>query len=154
MKKIVVFIAALFCLFAVKAQISNPFDSLFTSYSGKTGYKTVVLGPKMIAMMEQNDGGNSTIKDKISQIRILSTEMENPELLAAATVVVQKSYELVSTTEEGIEKTSFYLNDVIPTQKSFIMIAHREGKEIIMEIVGKFNVTDITQLSSMGQKQK
>lgn len=153
MKKLVILCFALCCVMPLMAQ-QNSIDKLFAQYSGKQGFKTVVLGPKLIEQRVSNNEKTSDIAKKIKMIRILSSEVESPELIAKVQAVADSSYEFISTTAENGEVTSFYINEVKIPNKSFLMIAHRSGKEIIMEVRGDFSVTDITQLSKLGTKQK
>ncbi len=137
----------------VLAQYRNT-DQLFASYSGREGYKTVVMGKKMLDMMQQENGGKSSAAENIRQIRILSTEMSDTTLISSAIALAERDFELISTTSEDNENTSFYINETNLAEKCFLMIAHREKEEVILEITGDFTITDISRLSKLGSAKK
>lgn len=147
------FLFAIICISPLMAQQSGV-DGLFAQYSGKQGFKTVVLGPKLIEQRVANNEKTSDIAKKIKMIRILSSEDATPTLIESAQKIADSTYDFISTTYENDEITSFYVKEVESDEKSFLMIAHRAGKEIIMEVYGDFNVTEISQLSKLGTKQK
>lgn len=129
-------------------------DELFAAYSGREGYQTVVMGQKMLQMMQKKTGKKSDMLNKIKQIRILSSETSDPQLLSLATVLGTEEYELISFTDDNKETTGFYINDSNSEEKQFLMVAHRADKEIVMEITGSFDVADISQLSTFGTAAK
>lgn len=147
-----IFISFLLSL-PVLAQYRNT-DQLFAAYSGREGYKTVVMGKKMIDMMQQESGGKSSAAENIRQIRILSTEMSDTTLVNSAIALAERDYELISTTSEDNESTSFYIDETNSSEKCFLMIAHREKEEVILEITGDFKITDISRLSKLGSVKK
>ena len=57
-------------------------------------------------------------------------------------------------TNENSEMTGFYINETAEDEKRFLMIAHREDEEVIMEIIGDFKITDISKLSKLGTTGK
>lgn len=153
MKKLVILCFALCCVMPLMAQ-QNSIDKLFAQYSGQQGFKTVILGPKLIAQSVESNGNSSDMAKKIKKIRILTSEDATPTLIESAQKIADSTYDFISTTYENDEITSFYVKEVESDEKSFLMIAHRAGKEIIMEVYGDFNVTEISQLSKLGRKQK
>lgn len=153
MKRLYVIIVSLLLALPILAQYANT-DQLFAAYSGREGYKTVVMGRKMIAMMQKESGGKSNVTDNIRQISILSTEHSDSVLLNSARQLATQDYELISMTNENSEMTGFYINETAEDEKRFLMIAHREDEEVIMEIIGDFKITDISKLSKLGTTGK
>ena len=153
MKRLYVIIVSLLLALPILAQYANT-DQLLAAYSGREGYKTVVMGRKMIAMMQKESGGKSNVIDNIRQISILSTEHSDSVLLNSARQLATQDYELISMTNENSEMTGFYINETAEDEKRFLMIAHREDEEVIMEIIGDFKITDISKLSKLGTTGK
>lgn len=153
MKRLSVIIVSLLLALPILAQYGNT-DQLFAAYSGREGYKTVVMGRKMIAMMQKECGEKTNVIENIRQISILSTEHSDSLLLNAAIQLATQDYELISMTNENAEMTGFYINEAVSDEKRFLMIAHREDEEVIMEIIGDFKITDISKLSKLGSSGK
>lgn len=124
-------------------------DELFREYSGREGYKTVTLGRKMLSMISR-DGKSSDVLDKVDQIRILSTEMTDTALVNSVVRLAEDQYELISDNSEDEETTSFFIREDKSGRKCFLMIAHRESQEIILDIRGDFNITEISKLKLSG----
>lgn len=112
------------------------------------------MGRKMIAMMQKECGEKTNVIENIRQISILSTEHSDSLLLNAAIQLATQDYELISMTNENAEMTGFYINEALSDEKRFLMIAHREDEEVIMEIIGDFKITDISKLSKLGSSGK
>ena len=125
-------------------------DELFAAYSGRDGYKTVVLGRKILSVMSKEDGAMSDVIGRINRIRVLSTEKSDTAVVNSALRIAEKEYELFSQNIEDMESTSFYIREENDRDRSFLMVAHRTGQEIIMEISGDFKVTEISKLSKFG----
>lgn len=153
MKKLSLILLMFVALFSATAQ-SSPQDDFFALYAGTKGYKTVVFHSKMLEMMANSEGEKPEVLKNIKSLRILSTENPNSVFLKNAIEMAEKNYELISENSDGEETTRFYLQEINKDEKSFLMIAHRMDKEIVMEISGDFDVTDISQLSTLGINQK
>lgn len=149
MKKVSLFLLIFAALLSVQAQ-KSPQDDFFALYAGVKGFKTVVFGPKMLEMAANADGEKPEVLVKIKGLRVLSTENTNPVFVKNAMEMAEKNYELISANFDGEETTNFYLKEISKDEKSFLMIAHRSDQEIVMEISGDFDVTDISQLSKLG----
>ena len=69
--------------------------------------------------------------------------------------IVRKQYERISMVSGDGRVSQFYLYDPESAKKdmSFVMTVEGEGESVVMEIIGKFDVKDITRLSSIGQKK-
>ena len=150
MRRFLLFIAVVLLAVDSMAQPATS-DALFAHYSGREGYKTVIMGQKMLSMVQKKAAAKSNVIRKIRQIRILTSEVEDSVLISYAHRVAANGYDLISsTTNSNGEATGFYIDESDKEQKKFLMIAHRRGKEIIMDIIGSFEIKEITQLSDFG----
>ena len=150
MKRFVFILFSMLMTLPVMAGYNN-MDELFREYAGREGYKTVTLGRKMLSMMQKSGKSSSDVLDKVEQIRILSTEVTDTALVGSVTRLAEDEYELISETSEDKERTSFYIREEKSDKKLFLMIAHRENREIILDIRGDFNITEISKLSDFGK---
>ena len=129
---------------------TSDLDGLFEAYAAVPGYKTVILGPKILQTMAKNGSEESDIIKNIEQIRVLSTLEPDDNLFLKAQSIAESEYEQVSINMEGDDYTGFYIKDSYDKKMSFLMIARREEQDIIMEISGYFSIKDISILSNIG----
>ena len=141
---------------AMSAQ--NHMDGFFDSHSGKQGYQTIIYGKKMLEMMK--DGASSDVKallDRIRIIRIVNCSCADDNIISVARTDVRNSgrYEIISQINENRRLSEFYISDEGGKSKdvSFVMIASSSQGSAVMEIIGKFDVKDISRLSVIGQKK-
>lgn len=141
---------------AMSAQ--NHMDGFFDSHSGKQGYQTIIYGKKMLEMMK--DGASSDVKallDRIRIIRIVNCSSADDNIISLARRDVRNSgrYEIISQINENRRLSEFYISDEGGKSKdvSFVMIASSSQGSAVMEIIGKFDVKDISRLSVIGQKK-
>lgn len=153
MKRSALFLMSLLIVLPLVAQVTDT-DGLFEAYEGRKGYKTVVLGRKMLDMMQKENKVRSSITDGIDRIRVLSTEAPDSMVVKTATAIAEEGYELISKRVEENETTSFYIKETDNDRKVFLMIAHKHGQEIVMDISGNFNITEISRLSRFGEVAK
>ena len=136
----------------------NHLDGFFDSHSEKQGYQTVIYGKKMLEMMK--DGASSDVKallDRIRIIRIVSCCSADDSIISAARSDVKGCgrYEIISQINENARLSEFYISEEVGKSKdvSFVMIASSSQGSAVMEIIGKFDIKDISRLSVIGQKR-
>ena len=157
MKKILLII--LLSLPSVVALAQKNMDEFFAGYSGRKGYQTIVYGKRMLEMMKKD--ASSDVKDLLSRIkiiRIISCEQAQDEMAGLAKKAARdskKAYEIISQINEDDACSEFYISEDTGKSKevSFVMIASSSQGTAVMEIIGEFNVRDITKLSVIGQKK-
>lgn len=156
MKRILIILALIISPLAMSAQ--NHMDGFFDSHSGKPGYQTIIYGKKMLEMMK--DGASSDVKallDRIRIIRIVNCSSADDNIISVARTDVRNSgrYEIISQINENRRLSEFYISDEGGKSKdvSFVMIASSSQGSAVMEIIGKFDVKDISRLSVIGQKK-
>lgn len=131
-------------------------DEVYEEYAGKKGYESYIYGKRMISMMQEN--ASSDVKKLlagIDMIRIISTTGDEGSLRSDVLEAIKDDYELISRMDEGGTTSRFYLFDTGNKQDkmSFVMVSSTSDSCVILEIIGKFDVKDISRLSSIGQKR-
>lgn len=98
-------------------------DGIFDEYAGRKEYQSVIYGKTMLGNMVH--------------------------------AIVKKQYERISMVSGDGRVSQFYLYDPDSAKKdmSFVMTIEGEGESVVMEIIGRFDVKDITRLSSIGRKE-
>lgn len=139
----------------VFAQTSD-LDEVYEEYAGKKGYESYVYGKRMISMMQENASKEvKKLLDGIDMIRIISGTGDEGALRSDAIEALGSGYELVSRMDEGGASSRFYLYDTGNKQDkmSFVMVNSTSDSCVILEIIGRFDVKDISKLSVIGQKR-
>ena len=133
-------------------------NDFFEDHSGAQGYQTIIYGKRMLDMMK--DGASPDVKsllNRISSIRIISTIKPEDRIvgLSREDVMDSMEYETISQINENGNRSEFYISEewVDNTGVSFVMIVSGPQGSAVMEIIGDFDVKDISKLSVIGQKR-
>lgn len=133
-------------------------NDFFEDHSGAQGYQTIIYGKRMLDMMK--DGASPDVKsllNRISSIRIISTKKPEDKIvgLSREDVMDSMEYETISQINENGNRSEFYISEewVDNTGVSFVMIVSGPQGSAVMEIIGDFDVKDISKLSVIGQKR-
>jgi hypothetical protein len=133
-------------------------NDFFEDHSGAQGYQTIIYGKRMLDMMK--DGASPDVKsllNRISSIRIISTKKPEDRIvgLSREDVLDSMEYETISQINENGNRSEFYISEewVDNTGVSFVMIVSGPQGSAVMEIIGDFDVKDISKLSVIGQKR-
>lgn len=154
MKRLLFILALVILPLGLSAQTSM--DDIYDDYAGKKGYQSVVYGKKMITMMKENASSDvRKLLSGISIIRIISHEGTETDLYDDARAVASKEYELISRMDDEGSSSLFYLyeTDDEDDDMSFVMIVSGQDSIVVLEIIGRFDVKDISKLSVIGQKK-
>lgn len=129
-------------------------DDIYEDYAGKKGYQSVIYGKKMITMMKENASSDvRRLLNGISMIRIISHSGSETALYDDVKDIVRKEYDLISRIDEEGNSSLFYLYEDNDEDMSFVMISSGEESKVVLEIIGRFDVKDISKLSIIGQKK-
>lgn len=155
MKRLLLILALAILPIGLSAQRSE-LDGIFDEYAGRKEYQSVIYGKTMLGMMKENASDEvRALLDGIKMIRIISHKGEEDMLGNMVHAIVKKQYERISMVSGDGRVSQFYLYDPDSAKKdmSFVMTIEGEGESIVMEIIGRFDVKDITRLSSIGRKE-
>lgn len=132
------------------AMASDPdIDLIFKRYEGVNGYQSIVYGRKMLDIMgEKSSPEVKRLLKGIRVIRIISSK-DSTGLYEDAAEIAKREYGLMSTMTEDSSTSSFYIREEKDIS-TFLMIAKGPSGETVLEIRGKFDVKDISKLSSLG----
>lgn len=155
MKRLLLILALAILPIGLSAQKSE-LDGIFDEYAGRKEYQSVIYGKTMLGMMKENASDEvRALLDGIKMIRIISRKGEEDMLCNMVHAIVKKQYERISMVSGDGRVSQFYLYDPDSAKKdmSFVMTIEGEGESVVMEIIGRFDVKDITRLSSIGRKE-
>ena len=153
-RSLIIFILSILPL-GLSAQ-SSILDYIFEDYAGKKEYQSVIYGKTMLSMMKDN--ASSEVKDLldgIKMIRIISYKGEAEVICDRVLNIIRNDYRLVSRITGDGKVSNFYLYEPDSSKKdmSFVMTVAGPEESVVLEILGKFDVKDITRLSVIGQKK-
>lgn len=112
----------------------------------------------MLDMMKEDASPDvKSLLNRISSIRIISTKKPEDRIvgLSREDVMDSMEYETISQINENGNRSEFYISEewVDNTGVSFVMIVSGQQGSAVMEIIGDFDVKDISKLSVIGQKR-
>lgn len=131
------------------------FEELCDKYAAREGYTCIRFGRKMMRMMsdrvEADDRELARLLDDLHEIRALTTTCPDEAFLRdAATVQLTAHYTLVSSLSEEGRTTECCLIDGGRRHPShFLLFSHGPDEAVVLDIVGYFDVKDISRLSSI-----
>jgi hypothetical protein len=140
---------------ALFAQTSN-LDEVYEEYAGKNGYESYIYGKRMKSMMQENASNDvKKLLAGIDMIRIITAAGDDGTLRSDVLEIVNEDYELISRMDEDGTSSRFYLYDtgIKQDKMSFVMVNSTSDSCVILEVVGQFDVKDISKLSVIGQKR-
>lgn len=155
MKRFVIILSLTFLPLIAFAQPSD-LDKIYEEYAGKEGCESYIYGKRMISMMQENASSDvRKLLDGIDMIRILSAVEDSGSLQSEVLRAIEGDYELISRMDEGGSSSHFYLYDTGDkhSKMSFVMVNSTSDSCVILEIIGRFDVKDISKLSVIGQKR-
>ena len=153
-RSLIIFILSILPL-GLSAQ-SSILDYIFDDYAGKKEYQSVIYGKTMLSMMKDNASSDvKDLLDGIKMIRIISYKGEAEVLCDRVLDIIRNDYRLVSRITGDGKVSNFYLYEPDSSKKdmSFVMTVAGPEESVVLEILGKFDVKDITRLSVIGQKK-
>ena len=153
-RSLIIFILSILPL-GLSAQ-SSILDYIFDDYAGKKEYQSVIYGKTMLSMMKDNASSDvKDLLDGIKMIRIISYKGEAEDLCDEVLSIIKQDYRLVSRITGDGKVSNFYIYEPNSSKKdmSFVMTVSGPEESVVLEIIGKFDVKDITRLSVIGQKQ-
>ena len=137
------------------AQMSD-LEKIYEEYAGKEGCESYIYGKRMISMMQENASNDvKKLLGGIDKIRIISAVGDSGSLQSKVISAIEGDYELISRMDEGGSSSRFYLYDTGDkhSKMSFVMVNSTSDRCVRLEIIGKFDVKDISKLSVIGQKR-
>ena len=155
MKRILIMIIFVLLPLAMSAQ--SPLDTFFDKRGGEKGYQTVIYGKRMLDIMKEDASPDTkALLKRIRTIRIISSQKASDDIIRIARQDVRESrkYETISQINENGSLSEFHISENIGKAKdvSFVMIVSGSQGSAVVEIIGEFDVKDISRLSVIGQK--
>jgi hypothetical protein len=148
----------MFVLLPLAMSAQSPLDAFFDKKGGEKGYQTVIYGKRMLDIMKEDASPDTkALLKRIRTIRIISSQKASDDIIRIARQDVRESrkYETISQINENGSLSEFHISENIGKAKdvSFVMIVSSSQGSAVVEIIGEFDVKDISRLSVIGQKK-
>lgn len=155
MKRILIIL--ILALIPVGLSAQKHTDAFFETYNKVQGYQSIVYGKRMLEMMKDDASADvKSLLDRIRSIRIISCDRPEDQIVRRSRRNADNdNYEIISQINENGSSSYFYILEKGRKSKdvSFLMIVSGPQGSAVMEIIGDFNVKDISKLSVIGQKR-
>ena len=135
---------------------SSSLDRIFDDYAGRKEYQSLIYGKAMLSMMKENASSDvQALLDGIKVIRIISYKGQADTLCDKVQAAIRGGHDRISTISGDGRTSTFYIYEPDNKRKdmSFVMTILGPEESVVMEIIGRFDVKDISRLSVIGQKK-
>lgn len=146
--KYILIILSIFCISALQAQ-----NKLFDKFAEMDNVQSVYISKSMFQMMPniQTGGLNlMNLKGKIESLQILNTESkEKAELMRKEfSGLINKQHEELMRVKDGKTNATFYALKKGDLISELIMLANTEKGFSVIQLLGKFTLQDIQDITS------
>jgi hypothetical protein len=153
MKKLLILLIVMTISATIWAQ-KNPVDEIFEKYSGKDGFTTVYISPKMFSIlsgMNTEDKDYQNLMSRLKSIRILS---ENSDSLRIPThfgkellkLLPAAGYEDLMLVKDQNKEVRFMILEVKGRIAELVMVSGGEGSTVV-SITGDLDLKTIADMS-------
>ena len=135
----------------------SSFTEFFDQYAGREGFTSVELGRRMMQMMSRQAGSDASLVqllNGVSSIRIVAADTPDKEFIAAARAVADNGpYQLLSSiSEEGQTVRCYLVDGGRKAESEFLMITYGQKETVVIDVIGIFDVTEVSRLSTFRPK--
>lgn len=136
------------------------FRTLYDKYTGKEGFTTIDLSMELLRTLGRvadEDVEWSDLLKNIQSIRIVMASSKSEEFVTDMERIIEDTdYTLLTSINESGQKTKFFCS-VLPENekkskssnrdKEFLMLSYGNNDNLVMQIVGDVDVSQISKLS-------
>ncbi|MDR0510439.1 MAG: DUF4252 domain-containing protein [Rikenellaceae bacterium] len=149
MKRLTVLLLSLLPLAAAAQKAKDSFDVFYREHVGKSGYMTVEVTSDMLRLLNAGEGREEEW-GTIGSIRLV-TEKKPAEqfLVRIRQIVAAQGYKLMTTVVEGDRHTAVYFKSSGNPRRSDCITIIAGKENIVVNIVGDFDIEKLSSLSTM-----
>ncbi|WP_291528940.1 DUF4252 domain-containing protein [Bacteroides sp. UBA939] len=146
------FLLTLICLACSAMGYAQNDNKLFEKYVDVDGVTSVYISKAMFNMMPaiEDIGLNlMNMKGKVESLYTITTSRKDliPQMRNEFSQLVGKTHEELMRVRDGKSKVTFYANMNGENVKDLLMIVDDENNFIIMQLVGRFTLQDIQEIT-------
>ncbi len=140
------------CLTCSAMSFAQNSSKLFEKYTDVDGVTSVYISKAMFNMMPaiEDIGLNlMNMKGKVESLYTITTSRKDliPQMRNEFSQLVGKTHEELMRVRDGKSKVTFYANMNGENVKDLLMIVDDENNFIIMQLVGRFTLQDIQEIT-------
>ena len=147
-----IFLTLLLCLPLAAAAETLSLRSFYDRYAGCDGYRTLLLGRRMMQMAARNASDESLhrLMDGIDEIFMVTAPASDEGFERSARSLTD-GFELLSRIDEEGQSTSFFLRepDSGDGPIEFLMLSSDGCERVVLCVRGRFDVRQIARLSAL-----
>lgn len=154
MKNLLV-VCFLFSGLSISMAQSGSLDGFFKKYQADESFTVVNISPKMFSIIsgmdiEDMDPEVKEILDNMTGLKIMTKESEGTKYFIEAMGVMKKNglEELMTKKEKGQKIEIFGKSDGKEYLSEVVMIRGSESSFVLMQVLGKLSIAQLTKLSS------
>ncbi len=135
----------------------NELSKIAQEYEDKESFNSIMMTQSMMSLMAKsaNTSSQKELLKSIDFLQILVSEKPTKELLREVEQITRDSKNLsrvISTTTNDAKSKIFFSEQVRQRPSEFLMLVYEDDKFVVIYIVGRFEIGQISSLSSLGVK--
>jgi hypothetical protein len=127
-------------------------DEIFSRYSGKSGFTSVVINPqlfKLFAIIDKEDPELKVLSEKFNSLKILVSEDKSVGFTNEIREKLKKD-EYLNLMEiiDGSQKVNFYAKKKGELITDFLLLSIDDKEEVLLSITGNFSLSELSHIGS------
>jgi len=151
MKRFVIILA--FFVFPFWASAQDFIDEVFSKYSGKDGFTSIVISKDLLnfAFNAENDNSIEKLKGKISDLKILISDNHQSGVSLNFTdeirnTINKNSYLSLMEILDGKNKVNFYVKKDNDKIVHLLLLAAEDDEQVVISLKGQFTMKELVEI--------
>lgn len=127
-------------------------DEVFSKYSGKPGFTTVIITPqlfKLLSFIDKDDPELQKLSEKMNSLRILVSDRKTAGFTNEVRGKMDKlNYLNIMEVIEGSQKVNFYIQQKGDMITDFLLLSVDDSEEVLLSITGNLKLDELTELGN------
>ncbi|SEW50813.1 DUF4252 domain-containing protein [Chitinophaga arvensicola] len=157
MKRLLLFLVAIFASYHLSAQQGSVIERFFQKYENDRSFTVITITPKMFSMFAKVDPGDADAKNmmkviqKLKGLRILTKETtkDGPRLYREAAAFLGSDFEELMTVRDKDSDLKFLVKeDARGNINELVMLVGSSDEFLAMSLVGTLDLNEISQIAN------
>lgn len=157
MKRLLLFLVAIFASYHLSAQQGSVIERFFQKYENDRSFTVITITPKMFSMFAKVDPGDADAKNmmkviqKLKGLRILTKETtkDGPRLYKEAAAFLGSDFEELMTVRDKDSDLKFLVKeDAKGNINELVMLVGSADEFLAMSLVGTLDLNEISQIAN------
>jgi len=157
MKRLLLFLVAIFASYHLSAQQGSVIERFFQKYENDRSFTVITITPKMFSMFAKVDPGDADAKNmmkviqKLKGLRILTKETtkDGPRLYKEAAAFLGSDFDELMTVRDKDSDLKFLVKeDAKGNINELVMLVGSADEFLAMSLVGTLDLNEISQIAN------